>query len=101
MKHEAATAPVIYAHAGHVGGQQVARELLALPLQSQRDGQRVGQSRLAYAGHIFDQQVAAGQHAGEGLADLQVFADENFADLLCGLVYFRKHAISITVRRII
>ena len=56
---------------------------------------------LAYAGHVFDQQVAARQHAGKGLADLQVFADENFADLLCGLVYFRKHVISITVQRII
>jgi len=30
-----------------------------------------------------------------------VFADENFADLLRGLVYFRKHVISITVQRII
>ncbi|MNT54597.1 hypothetical protein D3C72_1917720 [compost metagenome] len=70
-------------------------------MQAQRDGQRVRQGGLAHAGYVFDQQVAAGQHAGEGLADLQVFADENFADLLCGLVYFRKHAISITVRRII
>jgi hypothetical protein len=45
--------------------------------------------------------MAAGQHAGERLADLQVFADENCADLARGLVYFRKHAISITVHGII
>jgi len=53
------------------------------------------QRGLAYAGHVFDQQMAAGQHAGQGLADLQFFADQYFADLARGLVYFQKHGVSI------
>ena len=44
-----------------------------------RQGMR--QRGLADAGHVFDQQVAAGQQAGEGEADLLVLPDHDLADL--------------------
>ena len=58
--------PVVHAGAGHVGGQQVGRELDPPPLQVERAGQRLGQAGLAHARHVLEQQVALGGQAHQG-----------------------------------
>ena len=52
-------------NAEDVGRQQVAGELHALPVEAQHPRQRMRQRGLADAGHVFDQQVAARQQAGQ------------------------------------
>jgi hypothetical protein len=42
----------------------------------------VGQRGLAHAGHVFDQQVAAGQQAGHAVLDLGWFADNDRVKLI-------------------
>jgi len=39
----------------------------------------VGQCRLAHAGQIFNQQMAAGEQAGQCLANLRFFAENDFS----------------------
>jgi hypothetical protein len=65
-----------------VAGHQVGGELHARELQPERHRQRVGQGGLADAGHVFDQQVPAGQQAGHAVLDLQTFADDDRANLV-------------------
>ena len=55
-------------HAEHVGRQQVARELDARVLEAERRRERLGERRLADAGDVLDQQVAAREQAREGRA---------------------------------
>ena len=52
-------------HAEHVGGQQVARELDARVIETERGGQRLRQRRLPDAGNVLDQQMAAREQAGQ------------------------------------
>ncbi len=49
------------------------------------------QGGLADAGQVVQQQVAAGQQAGQGQAYLLVLADHDFVDLACDGVQFVKH----------
>jgi len=63
--------------ADNVGGQQVAGELDAREGKSEQSRQRMGQRRLADAGQILDQQVAAGEQAGNGLADFVILAEDD------------------------
>ena len=49
-------------------GQHVAGELDALELQPEQAGQHMGEGGLADAGDVLDQQVATGEHAGQGEA---------------------------------
>jgi hypothetical protein len=56
-----------YRDADQVAGHQVGGELHAPEVQAERDGQRMRQRGLADAGHVLDQQVAAGQQAGHGV----------------------------------
>ena len=79
-------------HAEDIRRQQVARELDALELQSERARQRVRQRRLADARDVLDQQMAAREQAGEREPDLLLFAQDDAPDLiddllqeLCGL----------------
>ena len=64
-KREVAAAGVEHGNADDVGGQQVAGELHALPGEAEHLRQRVRERGLADAGHVFDEQVAARQQAGE------------------------------------
>ncbi len=91
MEHEAVGVAFVHRNAGHVGRQQVAGELHPVELQAQRNGQRVRQRGLADARHVLDQQVAAGQQAGQRLAHLQILADHDLADLACYRVHFFEH----------
>ena len=60
---------VVDAHAGDVAGQQVRGELDPAHRAVDRAGQRLGQHRLADAGHVLDQQVALGEQHGDGEPD--------------------------------
>ncbi len=83
---EAELAGVAHEHrnADQVGGQQVARELHALVLQAERAGQRMRKRSLAHAGQVFEQQVAAGQHARQRQANLARLAKHDAAELALG-----------------
>jgi hypothetical protein len=78
-------------NAGDVGRQQVAGELDPVELQAQRQGQRVRQRGLADPGHVVDEEVAAGQQAGQREAHLAVLADHDLADLARRRVQFVEH----------
>ena len=57
--------PVPDRHADDVGGEEVGRELDAVPRRRDRAGDRLGERRLADAGHVLDEQVALGEQAHE------------------------------------
>ena len=82
MKAEAARIAIENRHAEDVGGQKIAGELDALKLQAQRDRERVRERGLADTGNVFDQQVAAREHARDGEPDLVFLAEYYFADLV-------------------
>ena len=60
---------VVHGDAGHVGRQQVGRELDPVPFDVDGAGQRLGQTGLADAGHVLDQQVALGDQADQRQPD--------------------------------
>jgi hypothetical protein len=91
VEHEAVFLALVDRDAGDVGRQQVAGKLHPVEFEAERNGQRVRQRGLADPGHVFDQQVAAGQQAGQRLANLQILADHDLADLACYRVHFFKH----------
>jgi hypothetical protein len=93
MEHEAVLFALVDGDAVDVRRQQVAGELHAVEAQAQRQRQRVGQRGLAHARHVLHQQVAAGQQAGQRLADLQVLADDDVAHLPCDGVQFCGHGM--------
>ena len=53
--------------------------------------ERVGERGLADAGHVFDQQVAARQQAGEREPDLALLAEDDGADLAQNAIELRVH----------
>src|SRR4249919_139254 len=68
-------------HPDDIGRQQVAGELDALKAQAQRTGQCMGQRRFPDTGQILDQQVTAGEQAGERESDLLFLAQNDPAYL--------------------
>ncbi len=66
---EGAGAPVPHGAADDVGGEQVGGELDAAPRAVERGGQRLGQARLAHAGHVLDEEVALGDQAQHDQVD--------------------------------
>ncbi len=87
VEFEARRFAVIHGHTYDVGGQHVAGELDAVEIQPQQARQHLGQRGLAHAGQIFDEQVAARQQAGEGEADLVLFAENDFGGLVDDVLY--------------
>ena len=77
MELETAAVAVEHRDAEHVGRQQVARELNALVAQAERLRERVRERRLADAGHVLDEQVAAREQAGERQLELAALADDD------------------------
>ena len=67
--------------ADQVAGQQVGRELDAGELARQAAGERLGQQRLADAGHVFEQQVPVGQERDERQPDDFGLAEEHLPDV--------------------
>ena len=68
-------------HAEHVGRQEVARELDAGVLEAERGRERLGERRLADAGDVLDQQVAAGEEAREREPQRLALADDDAVEL--------------------
>src|SRR6266513_642377 len=68
-------------HASDIRREQVRRELQTLEAATQRAGERLRQHRLAHAGHVFDQDVAAAQQRNHAQFDLRRFTDEHTADV--------------------
>ncbi len=79
---EAALGLVVDETAGDVGGQQVRRELDAAPGALDGMGDRLGQRRLARAGHIVEEQVALAEHAHERQGDLVALALDHLLDVV-------------------
>src|SRR5208282_4729508 len=68
-------------HAKDVRRQQIGRKLDALELRVNRAGERLGQRRLAGAGKIVQQHVAAAGERGEQLARRTNLAAHDFGDV--------------------
>ena len=82
VEHEGFLVALVDADAVEVRRHQVGGELHAREPQTERHRKRMRQRGLAHAGHVFDQQVAAGQHAGDAVFDLRAFADDDRANLI-------------------
>ena len=85
MEAECARLGVEDRHAQHVGGQQVARELDARVFETEGRRERLRERRLADAGNVLDQQVAAREETGEGEPQRIALADDDAIEL-------REHA---------
>ena len=89
---------VVDREAGHVRGQQVRRELDPPEAAAEAAGDGLREDRLAGAGHVLDQEVAAAEEGDEGEPDLVVLADDDVfdigEDLLARLLQVRHQAPS-------
>ena len=72
---------VVDRQAGHVGRQQVRRELDPPERATEAPGDGLGQDRLAGARHVLDQEVAAAQQGDEREPDFVVLADDDALDV--------------------
>jgi len=72
---------VVDREARHVRRQQIRRELDAPEGAAETAGDRLGQDRLAGAGHVLDQQVPAAQEGDQREADLVMLADDDALDV--------------------
>src|SRR4029077_10864052 len=81
LEDEVLQLAVVDADPGHVGGEQIRGELEAAPLAVDAPGDRLGQHRLADAGHVLDQQVALGGQPDEGETDDLRLAFDDFLDI--------------------
>jgi hypothetical protein len=82
VKMELLVALAEHRHAEDVRRQQIGRELDALELRVNRAGERLGQRRLARAGKIIQQHVAAAGERGEQLARRAGLAAHDFGDVV-------------------
>jgi hypothetical protein len=82
VEHEGLFVALVDADAVQVRRHQVGGELHAREAQPERHRERMRQRRLAHTGHVFDQQVPAGQHAGDAVFDLRAFANDDRANLV-------------------
>jgi hypothetical protein len=62
---ELVAGPVPHRDPGHVGREEVGRELDAVPRAVDRAGDGLGQHRLAHPGDVLDEQVPIGHEAGQ------------------------------------
>ena len=63
------------ADAGHIARQKIRRELDALERRADAAGDRLGQDRLANAGHVFDQDMPAAEQRNQHKLDFAALAD--------------------------
>jgi hypothetical protein len=73
---------LVYGDPDDVRRQQVAGELDSAKRQAEGNRDRMCQGRLADTGGILDQEVSAGEQAGQTLADLKILAD-NYGRYAC------------------
>ena len=79
---ERAVGLVVHEPAGDVRGQQVGRELDAAPRPLHRVRDRLGQRRLAGAGHVVEQEVTLGEQAHQRERDLVALALDDLLDVV-------------------
>ena len=79
---EVAVALVPDRRAGHVGGQQVGRELDAAEAEPARLGEGARGQRLREPGHVLEQDVAVGEQAEQDQLELLALADDGALDLV-------------------
>ena len=82
MELESAGLTLVHRHANDVGRQHVAGELDAVEVEAEGAREHLRKRRLAHAGEVLDQQVAAGQQARKGKADLGFLAEDDLAGRL-------------------
>ena len=82
LKTSRLTALVVDRRADHVGGQQVGGELDPGEVQAEHPGERPGGQRLAEAGQVLEQDVAAGQDAGQDQFERRALADDRAFQLV-------------------
>jgi hypothetical protein len=82
MEDEGLARALVDADADQVRRHEVGSELRARELQPERDRDRVRERRLADAGDVLDQEVAAGEEAGDAVLDLGPLADDDRANLV-------------------
>ena len=68
---------------GDVAGQEIGRALDAAERATDRPGDHLGEQRLADTRDVFDQQMSAGQHAGDGDLGDVVLAGDDRVDRPC------------------
>ena len=73
---------VVDAHPGHIAGEQVRGELHPLEAAPAAAGERFGQQRLAGAGNVLDQKVAAAQKPHDAEFDLRFLPDDDRPEAL-------------------
>ena len=83
---------LVDAHADEVGGQQVGRELDALPRAVDRRGHRLGEAGLADPGHVLDDEVALGEQAHHRELDALLLAVQHLGDVRGDRVEQRREA---------
>ena len=71
-----------HGRAGDVAGQHVGGELHASEVQVRDLGEAAGGDGLRHAGHVVEQDVAAGEQAGQHERQLGPFADDDALDLV-------------------
>ena len=81
-EHELVRALVEHERAGEVGGQQVRRELGAGEAQPERLRERPRRERLAQAGEVLEEHVAAREHAAQDQAERRPLADDGGVHLV-------------------
>ena len=89
-KGELAAALVVHHDARDVGRQQVGRELDPFPPAGDRVRDRLGQAGLARPGHVVEQQVALGEQAAQGQADLVTLAADHLIDVVDQCVHDQR-----------
>ena len=79
MKAEGRALAIEDRHTDDVGGQEIGGELDALVVETEEARERMRKRRLAHAGHVLDQQVAARKDACHRLPDLPLLAEDHLA----------------------
>ena len=82
MKLKAPFIGAVNIHAEQIGRQHIVGKLHPPIIQPQHRRQRMRQRSFAHARHIFEQHMAAGQNAGEQLAQHCLLAQNQAVELL-------------------
>ncbi len=98
VKDKSFAAALVHRDAYQIAGHQVGGELYARKLQSEGVRQGVSQRRLADAGHVFDEQMAAGEQAGHTVLHAGLFAHNHRVKLIKNRLNFglRLHPVTLS-----
>ncbi len=92
-EREVAVALVVHERSGEVGRKEVGGELSPGEVEPQRLGERPCRERLAEAGEVFEQHVAAGEDGCQDQRERLAFADHGDLDLVEHLAGKSGHVV--------